>query len=44
MQKALNKIESSLNPNYAAIAKKYNLNRFMLSRRAKSKITFKVEF
>jgi hypothetical protein len=44
MQKALDEIESSLDPNYAAIAKKYDLIWSTLSRRARGKTTSRAEF
>jgi hypothetical protein len=44
MQKALAEIESSSAPNLTEIAKKYNLNRSTLSRRAASKTVSRAEF
>jgi hypothetical protein len=44
MQKALDEIGSSLEPNYATIAKKYKLERSTLSRRARGKTTSRAEF
>ena len=44
MQKALAEIESSLDPNYTAIAKKYKLTPSTLIRRAQGKTTSVEEF
>ena len=44
MQKALAEVESSLDPNYAEIAKKYGLDRTTLSRRARGKTTSREDF
>lgn len=42
MQKALDEIEGSLDPNYAVIAKKHELDGSMVSRRARSNTTSRV--
>jgi len=44
MQQALAEIETSLDPNYTAIAKKYHLTLSTLIRRAKGKTTSRQEF
>jgi hypothetical protein len=44
IQKALAEIESSLAPNITEIAKKYNLDRSTLSRRAAGKTVSRAEF
>jgi len=44
IQKALAEIESSLDPNYTAIAKKYGLTLSTLIQRAKGKTTSREEF
>ena len=44
MQKALAEIESSLAPNITEIAKKYELDRYTLSRHATSKIVSRAKF
>jgi hypothetical protein len=44
MKKALAEIESSFKPDYASIAKKYNLVPSTLSRRARGKTTSRAEY
>jgi hypothetical protein len=44
MKQALAEIESSKDPNYRAIAKKYKLTHTTLLRRAQGKTTSQVEF
>jgi hypothetical protein len=44
IQKALAEVESSLDPNYTEIAKKYGLERSTLSRHARGKTTSREDF